>query len=194
MLSTSLPASLPLPSKSPDSTRTNLNVHPHQLTEASRLPLRCFTMPQDLALTLQHPKLRLLLSFLSLFLSSRDLPHQTVSLTPTTARNLLVYLHQQRAWVPLHLPKVRLLATLTGWLALLRFVLSLRVKTLLPTPSSVASLSSIIQHLVRLASPEVLPRLAQLYRLLKRPPESGKTVPRLLLQRDIESGKTTLLA
>jgi hypothetical protein len=183
-----------LPSKSPDSTRTNLSVHPHQLTEASRLPPRCFTTLRVPVPTLLHPKLRLLLSFLSPCLSSRDPLRQTVSPTPTTVHNRLVYLPQQRAWVPLHPLRAKLLVILTGWLALLRFVLSSKVRTLLPTANSVANLSSTTLRLALLALPEALLHLAQLCRQLKPRPGSAKTALRLLLPRDIESGKTTLLA
>lgn len=194
MLSTYLPVNLLLPSKSPDSTRTSLSVLPHRLTEASRLLPRCFTTLQDLVLTLLHPRLRLHLSFLSLSLSSRDLLPQPVSPTLTTVLNRLVFLLQQRAWVP-HLPlRVKPPATPTGWLALLRFVQSSRVKTLLPTASSVASRSSTILHLERPALLEVLLHLVQLYRQLKRRPGSAKTALPLSLPRDIESGKTILLA
>jgi hypothetical protein len=194
LLSTCLLVNLLLLSKSPDSIRTNLSVLPHQLTEASRLPPRCFTMRRVLVPTLLHPKLRLLLSFLSLCLSSRDLPRQTVSPTPTTVHNRQVYLPQQRAWVHLHPLRAKLLVIPTEWLALLRFVLSSKVRTLLPTASSVASLSSTILHLARLALPGVLLHLAQLYKQPKPRPGSAKTALRLPLPRDIESGKTTLLA
>jgi hypothetical protein len=183
-----------LPSKSPDSTRTNLNVHPHLLTEASLLPPRCSTMLRDLVPTLLLLKLRLLLSFLSLSPSNKDLLHQTVSPTLITVHNRLVCLPQQRAWVPLHQLRAKLLVTPTGWPALPKFVLSLKARTPLPTANLVASRLSTILHLVRLALPEVLLHLTQLCRQLRQRPESAKIDLRLPLPRDIESGKTTLLA